>query len=333
MRSDAWAISARWIPTSKGCGSWSARTSVAFAIPTDPVKFIAAGPLQGLFHGIYGLMLADALDDAAFDQTVPSLLRLPRPGCRLLLTATPPNLPELAYLGSGDGLVARLPERGGTRREPRRGRPARGPARRVRGGTGARARVGDGASRELTVIGALLSCAMDPNVFAGAYLDRRAEERAASDWLQAARRDPASLYLVMHGTQALMQAGPGGEPVGVRFLDAADPRVNHADETRLVLLGWFQGVRCLLVESEPDLATAAGPHETFGELRPFASRLPELEAGLLAYARALAIWRSNHRHCGRCGTPTVPARAGHVLECPACGHQSFRASIRRSSCW
>lgn len=164
---------------------------------------------------------------------------------------------------------------------------------------------------------------MSPNVFAGAYVDRRAEERSAADWLLAARRDPASLYLVMHGTQVLMQTGPGGDPVAVRFLDAADPRVHLVDDRRLVLLGWFQGVRCLLVESEADPFTAPGPGETFGELRPFASRLPELEAGLLAYARALAIWRANHRHCGRCGAPTVPARAGHVLECAACGHQSF----------
>lgn len=68
------------------------------AIPTDPVKFIAAGPLQGLFHGIYGLMLVDALDGATFDATIPALLRLLRPGCRLLLTATAPSLPELAYV-------------------------------------------------------------------------------------------------------------------------------------------------------------------------------------------------------------------------------------------
>jgi hypothetical protein len=68
------------------------------AIPTDPLKFIAAGPRQGLFHGIYALMLSDAMDDATFEATVPSLLRLLRPGCQLLLTATPPSLPELAYV-------------------------------------------------------------------------------------------------------------------------------------------------------------------------------------------------------------------------------------------
>jgi NAD+ diphosphatase len=162
---------------------------------------------------------------------------------------------------------------------------------------------------------------MVPNVFAGSYLDRRAEAREAADWLAAARRDPASCYLLMYGTQALMQVDAAGEPAAVRFLDGADPRVREFDDGRVTLLGWFRGVRCLLVDT-PDGAASA-PGEAFGELRPFAARLPEEEAGLLAYARALATWRANHRHCGRCGAPTVPRRAGHVLGCVACGHQSF----------
>src|SRR5690348_6989927 len=163
---------------------------------------------------------------------------------------------------------------------------------------------------------------MVPNVFAGSYLERRAEARVAADWLQAAREDPGTLHLVMQGTQVLMRTDAAGEPAAVRFVEGSDPRVREAGEQDLVLLGWFRGVRCVLVDVG-DRAAPTGPGETFGELRPFAARLPELEAGLLAYARALAIWRANHRHCGRCGAPTVPARAGHVLGCPACGHQSF----------
>jgi len=164
---------------------------------------------------------------------------------------------------------------------------------------------------------------MLPNVFAGLYVDRRSDQRLSTDWLAEARADPGTRYLLMHGTQALMQATPEGAPAEVRFVDGRDPRVQAAQARHLVLLGWFRGARCLLVEilAAPD--DVAGPGETFAELRPFASRLPALEAGLLAYARALAIWRANHRHCGRCGTPAVPERAGHVLACPACGHQSF----------
>ncbi len=66
-------------------------------LPTDPLKFIAAGPLQGLFHGIYSLTLAEALDDAALEAHLPALLRVLRPGCRLLLACAPPELEDLAY--------------------------------------------------------------------------------------------------------------------------------------------------------------------------------------------------------------------------------------------
>jgi hypothetical protein len=67
-------------------------------LPTDPLKFIAAGSLQGLFHGIYSLTLLEGLDDAGLEAHLPSLLRVLRPGCRLLLVSAPPDLPELAYL-------------------------------------------------------------------------------------------------------------------------------------------------------------------------------------------------------------------------------------------
>jgi NAD+ diphosphatase len=160
------------------------------------------------------------------------------------------------------------------------------------------------------------------NVFAGPYLDRRAGEREAADWLQAARGDPATLYLLMAGTRVLMQADADGEPLAVRFLTGRDPRVAAAAPGSLVLLGWFRGARCVLVEWG-DADSPTGDGETLAELRPFATRLPELDAGLLACARALSIWRLNHRHCGRCGQPMRSERAGHMLRCMNCENSSF----------
>jgi NAD+ diphosphatase len=53
--------------------------------------------------------------------------------------------------------------------------------------------------------------------------------------------------------------------------------------------------------------------------------LPAEEAGLLAYARAMVHWREQHRYCGRCGTRTIAAQGGHVMQCPnpACALQLF----------
>ncbi len=55
------------------------------------------------------------------------------------------------------------------------------------------------------------------------------------------------------------------------------------------------------------------------ELRPLAPLLPPDSASLLAYARALALWKARHRFCGVCGAPNLPTRAGHVMRCTAEG--------------
>jgi NAD+ diphosphatase len=53
------------------------------------------------------------------------------------------------------------------------------------------------------------------------------------------------------------------------------------------------------------------------------SLLPAQEAGLLAYARALAHWHARHRFCGACGRENLVASAGHARPCPACGNETF----------
>jgi NAD+ diphosphatase len=158
------------------------------------------------------------------------------------------------------------------------------------------------------------------NLFAGAYLDRRAEARLREDWLAEARADAGTLYIVMRQSAALVQPGA---TTRIAFLPGTDPRVAAtADPDRLLLLGWYQNQRCLLVDLEPEQAVEQ-PGETFAELRPLACDLPAGEAGLLAYARALNLWRATHRYCSRCGTANVGVRAGHARQCPNCGTQSF----------
>jgi len=164
---------------------------------------------------------------------------------------------------------------------------------------------------------------MNPgNFFSGQYLDRRAEERGGADWLAEARADADTLYVAMRGTMALVHP-PASETGGstAAFLSADDPRTAIADPERQVLLGWFRGRRCLLLELDADAAEREG--ERFAELRPLACDLPADEAGLLAYARALSIWRGNHRFCSRCGAPTLGSRAGHARRCTGCDHESF----------
>lgn len=165
------------------------------------------------------------------------------------------------------------------------------------------------------------------NLFAGPYLDRRAEQRLDPQWIAVARDDPGTVYVLMREGAALMRRAevPGADAAATRlaFVSGTDLRVAAlADPARMVLLGWYEQRRVVLVDVSGEQAVA-GEGEEFAELRPLASELPVSEAGLVAYARALNLWRVNHRFCSRCGTLPVPEQAGHLLRCPACGYQSF----------
>jgi len=150
------------------------------------------------------------------------------------------------------------------------------------------------------------------NFLAGPYLDRRAELREDPDWLQAARADAGTLFLPIRGTAL----GVSGDPPIAAFVDHQHSLARTTPDESLVLLGWFRERRCVMVQLGDDADTDTDAARIrFEELRPLAPTLDSEEAGLLAYARALSYWQQRHRHCGVCGTPTRPLRAGHVMQC------------------
>jgi NAD+ diphosphatase len=161
-----------------------------------------------------------------------------------------------------------------------------------------------------------------PTLFSGPYLDRRAELRDDPRWIFTARTDPATRYVLGAGGLQLFSSAATTE---VAFLTGEDALVAAAPDEALTLLGWFHGERCVLVELR-DAAAASLPADTeLRELRPLAPMLPPESASLLAYARALSLWKIRHRHCGVCGAPNVPARAGHVMRCSreGCASETF----------
>ena len=161
-----------------------------------------------------------------------------------------------------------------------------------------------------------------PNFFSGPYIERRVEAREDPAWIAAARGDPATRYLIGQGTAQLLRLLP--EP-HIALLDNDAAVVAAAAPASLVLLGWFRGARCVLIDLPAGERPQLPAGTRFEELRPLAPVLGAEEAGLLAYARALAIWRTRHRHCGVCGAPTVATHAGHCLRCTnaACAHEFF----------
>ena len=161
-----------------------------------------------------------------------------------------------------------------------------------------------------------------PNFFAGPYIERHAEERADPEWIAAARTDPATRYLIARGSTQLLQTGDAPR---IAFLANDAPLLAAAEPARLVLLGWYQGARCVLIDLPADAAPSTPPGTSFEELRPLSTLLSAEDAGLLAYARALSLWRARARYCGACGAPTLPSHAGHCLICtnPECAHEFF----------
>jgi NAD+ diphosphatase len=161
-----------------------------------------------------------------------------------------------------------------------------------------------------------------PNFFSGPYIERRAEERENPQWLADARADPATRYLIAQGTAQLLR--DSAEP-RIALLGPDAPLIGATQTGSEILLGWFRGERCLLLElpAEGSFELPAGTQ--LAELRPLSALLPAEEAGLLAYARALVIWRARHRHCGVCGAPTAASHAGHCLVCtdPSCAEEYF----------
>jgi NAD+ diphosphatase len=161
-----------------------------------------------------------------------------------------------------------------------------------------------------------------PNFFAGPYIDRRADVREEVNWPASALSDPQTLYIVARDTAQLVYTG--NQP-RIAFVTREHPALREPDPRALVLLGWYKGARCVLVELDPEQSFELPPGTSFEELRPLSPLLPAEQAGLLAYARALTIWRKRQRFCGICGFKALPERAGHVIRCtnPAESHEFF----------
>jgi NAD+ diphosphatase len=161
-----------------------------------------------------------------------------------------------------------------------------------------------------------------PNFLSGPYIDRRSEAREDERWVEQARADAGTRYLLGRGSAQLLRTG--SEP-GIAFLDNSEPQLRALGDAHLVLLGWFHGERLVFADLPADLPFGAPAGTAFEELRPLTAVLPPEEAALMAYARALSTWRARQRRCGVCGSPTVPTHAGHCLHCsnPSCAQDFF----------
>lgn len=155
-----------------------------------------------------------------------------------------------------------------------------------------------------------------PNCFAGLSrtLDRSSEHRGDATWVAARAHNAQARYLLL-------------DTNGDAFLqrDNAALRTLSDDErerllTQLVpsLLGILDGCPWFLLAL--DTADDATALETVLDarrmtLRATALRLSREQAGLFAYAKGLAHWQRETRHCPYCGARLLYVAAGHRAQC------------------
>lgn len=160
------------------------------------------------------------------------------------------------------------------------------------------------------------------HVFAGPYLDRAAHLRRDPDWYASALTNGHSRVVPVWNSRNLLVGDTDARAVYLR-LDAVPAASRGLSE--LILLGRVGEIDYFACEFESLEAPQLSDGGRFEDLRHVAALLQPEEAGILGYARALVAWRRRHRFCGSCGTPTIAAKAGHVLVCtnPSCRHEHF----------
>lgn len=160
------------------------------------------------------------------------------------------------------------------------------------------------------------------NFYAGNSFDRLAERRRDVEWLNGVLGSDAVWLLPMWQGRSLVVGGVQTPSIALLQQPALAQAVQSHE---LVLLGKFRGKYCFAVELQGDTAPIAPEHGEFHDLRSVGGSMDRDEAGLLGYARALIVWRNNHRYCGRCGSPNYSIQAGHALKCSndICGIQHF----------
>jgi len=165
------------------------------------------------------------------------------------------------------------------------------------------------------------------NTFAGLslILDRSAERRDESAWIDEQARSPEAHYLLLDAAGEAFVRRDGSEVL--RWLDAHE-REQWLGDTAASLLGIaHQRPHFMLVVDDASridaLETALNARRV--SLRAAGLLLSADEAGLFAYAKGLSHWQRETRHCARCGAALQLVAAGHRAQCtnPNCGRLHF----------
>jgi len=162
--------------------------------------------------------------------------------------------------------------------------------------------------------------ATDPNVFAGAFVDRSGERRKDPDWITAAVGSDDSRFVPIWGEQCLV----GGEPLSALLLTRRQV-ARAIDDHDPIFLGVFRNQPTFAIAFDAAATAPFAKVGEFHELRFLGTVLPPDEANLVAHARALVLWHASQVFCGTCGSAARPGAAGNSRVCvnEACQREIF----------
>ena len=152
------------------------------------------------------------------------------------------------------------------------------------------------------------------NTFATGRVDRAAGRRRDPAWLAAREQDERSQFIPMWRSQNLFLGPDGPRPV---LLSPQQVRALIPESKSSTFLGIRAGRAYFAVDLPPDgpAASRLADLGEFQDLRQLAALLDSETGGLLAYARAMTYWHTQHRFCGVCGSPTFSTEGGHARVC------------------
>lgn len=176
---------------------------------------------------------------------------------------------------------------------------------------------------------------MSPTVFehpsfSTARLDRAAEKRDDKLWIEQQHQHSHTLYVPLWRSRCLVQATDrGSEQTAYRALmlgrEAIEPLAQSPHSP--TLLGRHSGHTYFGVTVGDAMAKQLSEqHQAiFQDLRRVIDHLDTLDAGILAYAKALHYWQHRHTFCGVCGHANDLISAGHRMRCGnhECGRDTF----------
>jgi NAD+ diphosphatase len=160
----------------------------------------------------------------------------------------------------------------------------------------------------------------DPNVFAGAFVERTGERRKDPDWLAEALADSSSRFLPVWGDRCLAST----DPSGVVLLERATI-ANHIDDDNVIFLGLFRNHPAFAIAIDGGIEAPFQDVGEFRDLRYLGTVLPADEANLCAHARALVLWHDATVFCSRCGGKAMSDAGGNMRRCsnPDCKQPMF----------